>query len=115
MGSVIQTELERAELEAILRSGIFQRAPNLASILRYICERHFEGAGGQIKEYNIAVEALGRDPAFDQKKDSIVRVEVHRLRKRLSEFYKGPGREHTVRIVIPNGQYAPQFLKPELT
>jgi hypothetical protein len=115
MGSAIQTELERAELEAILQSGIFHRAPNLASILRYICERHFEGVDDQIKEYNIAVEALGRDAAFDQKKDSIVRVEIHRLRKRLSGFYEGPGQERTLRIVIPNGQYAPQFVGRELT
>src|SRR6185312_945944 len=110
MGSAIQAQLERAELDAIIQSGIFHRAPNLAGILRYICDRHFEGAGDQIKEYTIAVEALGRDSSFDQKKDSIVRVEVHRLRKRLSEYYRGAGREHPVHIVIPNGQYAPQFL-----
>lgn len=110
MGSAIQTQLERAELEAIIQSGILQRAPNLVSILRYICERHFEGVGDQIKEYNIAIEALGRDASFDQKKDSIVRVEVHRLRKRLAEYYRGKGREHPVHILIPSGQYAPQFL-----
>src|SRR5256885_3659526 len=43
----------------------------------------FRSQSSQIKEYNIAVEALGRAPDFDQKKDSIVRVEAHRLRKRL--------------------------------
>jgi len=112
MGSATQAQLERAELDAILQSGIFQRAPNLASILRYVCERHFEDAADQIKEYTIAVEALGRDASFDQKKDSIVRVEVHRLRKRLSEYYEGAGREHAVHIVIPSGQYAPQFQSP---
>ena len=109
MGSASQVQLERAELDAIVQSGLFHRAPNLASILRYVCERYFEGAGDQIKEYTIAVEALGRDASFDQKRDSIVRVEVHRLRKRLSDYYQDAGREHPVHIVIPNGQYAPQF------
>lgn len=113
MGSATQERLERAELEAIVQSGIFQRAPNLASILRYVCERYFEGTGDQIKEYNIAVEALGRDASFDQKRDSIVRVEVHRLRKRLSDYYHGLGSEHSVYIAIPSGQYAPQFLSRE--
>jgi hypothetical protein len=113
MGSASQVQLERAELDAIVQSGLFHRAPNLASILRYVCERHFEGAGDQIKEYTIAVEALGRDASFDQKKDSIVRVEVHRLRKRLSDYYLDAGREHPVHIVIPNGQYAPQFRSPD--
>lgn len=112
MGSATQAQLERAELEAIIHSGIFQRAPNLACILRYVCDRYFEGEGEQIKEYNIAVEALGRAPSFDQKKDSIVRVEIHRLRKRLAAYYKGPGCAHAVHIVIPSGQYAPQFLIP---
>ncbi len=81
----------------------------MASFLRYICERYFEGDAGQIKEYSIAVDALGRASDFDQKKDSIVRVEAHRLRKRLNDYYTGEGASHPVHIVIPNGQYSPQF------
>jgi hypothetical protein len=103
-------EKERLELEAILASGIFNRAPNLAHVLIYVCSKHFEGAADQIKEYNIAVEALGRPADFDQKRDSIVRVEAHRLRKRLKEFYETEGATHAVRIEIPSGQYAPRFL-----
>jgi hypothetical protein len=103
-------ENEKLELESLLASGIFNRAPNLAHLLRYICTKHFEGTAGQIKEYNIAVEALGRPPDFDQKQDSIVRVEAHRLRKRLKEYYEGEGGDRPVVIEIPPGQYAPRFL-----
>jgi hypothetical protein len=102
---------ERLELEAILASGIFHRAPNLAQVLTYVCAKYFEGSGEQIKEYNIAVEALGRPADFDQKRDSIVRVEAHRLRKRLREYYEAEGADHTLRIDIPPGQYAPRFLR----
>jgi Malectin domain len=109
MAATAQSHLERAELEAVLRSGIFNRAPNLASFLRYVCERYFEGDAGQIKEYSIAVEALGRPSDFDQKKDSIVRVEAHRLRKRLNDYYAGEGATHPVQILIPNGRYSPEF------
>jgi hypothetical protein len=101
---------ERAELDAVLRSGVFNRAPHLVSFLTYICEQYFAGRTSQIKEYTIGVEALGRGPAFDPKKDSIVRVEAHRLRKRLSEYYGAAGAGHPIRITIPNGQYIPQFL-----
>src|SRR2546421_2828673 len=101
---------QRHELDALLASGIFSRAPNLAQLLTYVCTKHFEGAAEQIKEYNIAVEALGRPADFDQKRDSIVRVEAHRLRKRLREYYNADGACHAVRIEIPPGQYAPQFL-----
>ncbi len=103
-------EKEKLELEAVLASGIFSRAPNLAELLRYICQKYFEGAAEEIKEYNIAVEAFGRPPEFDQKKDSIVRVEAHRLRKRLKEYYAGQGSDHSVRIEIPSGQYTPSFI-----
>src|SRR5438477_9169886 len=101
---------QRHELDALLASGILNRAPNLAQVLTYVCTKYFEGAAEQIKEYNIAVEALGRPADFDQKRDSIVRVEAHRLRKRLREYYEADGADHAIRIDIPPGQYAPRFL-----
>jgi hypothetical protein len=104
---------EKAELEAVFASGIFSRAPGLAHMLTYVCTKYFEGHSDQVKEYNIAVEALGRSAEFDQKRDSIVRVEAHRLRKRLSEYYERDGASHRIRIVLPSGQYVPQFVVAE--
>lgn len=104
-------EAERAELQAVLSSEAFQRAPTLAQLLAYISEKYFQGEADLIKEYNIAVEALGRPPDFDQKKDSIVRVEAHRLRKRLREYYETEGREHAIRIELPPGSYVPRFAR----
>ena len=54
---------ERHELEAFSRPA-FQPRPNLAQVLTYVCAKYFEGAAEQIKEYNIAVEALGRPRRF---------------------------------------------------
>src|SRR6478672_7884721 len=102
---------ERHELDSILASGIFNRAPNLAQLLTYVCAKYFEGTAEQIKEYNIAVDALGRPADFDQKRDSIVRVEAHRLRKRLREYYETGGADHALQIDIPPGQYAPKFVR----
>src|ERR1035438_5513926 len=110
MQAAVDYRQERHELDTILASGIFNRAPNLAQVLTYVCAKYFEGAAEQIKEYNIAVDALGRPAQFDQKRDSIVRVEAHRLRKRLREYYEADGADHTIRIDIPSGQYAPRFL-----
>ena len=70
---------ERAELDAVLSSGVFARSPIVAQMLKYICETHFRGQSHEIKEYTIAVEAFGRSVDFDQTRDSIVRVEAHRL------------------------------------
>jgi hypothetical protein len=113
MPSTVGLPEERAELEALFASGIFSRAPGLALMLSYVCTKYFEGQSDQIKEYNIAVEALGRSPDFDQKRDSIVRVEAYRLRKRLAEYYEGEGASHRIRIALPSGQYVPQFLVTE--
>jgi len=106
-------ERERLELENLLKSGVFHRAPNLALLLGYVCTKYFERATDQIKEYNIAVEALGRSPDFEPKTDAIVRVEAHRLRKRLKEFYRTTGAGHAIHIEIPPGQYAPRFARLE--
>jgi hypothetical protein len=104
-------EQEEQELSAVLCSGMLRRAPNLERLLRYVCAKCFEGSAAQIKEYNIAVEALGRPASFDPKRDSIVRVEAHRLRKRLRQYYETEGAAHTLRIEIPTGQYAPRFVR----
>lgn len=100
---------EREAVERLLATGIFERSPNLAVFLRYVCSRYFEGRQDELREYNIAVEALGRPANFDQKRDAIVRVEAHRLRKRLQQYYAGKGAEEPVRVDIPAGSYAPQF------
>src|ERR1700704_3376083 len=101
-------EQAKAELDAVLNSGWFAHAPGLAQFLAYVGSKCLEGQANHIKEYNIAVEALGRPADFDQKRDSIVRVEAHRLRKRLRQFYEAEGATHAVRIEIPSGQYAPR-------
>ncbi|HLY19368.1 MAG TPA: malectin domain-containing carbohydrate-binding protein [Bryobacteraceae bacterium] len=110
MSAVAGLDHCKAELEAVRASGIFAKAPSLALLLEYVCGRYFEGQAHQIKEYNIAVEALGRPETFDPRQDSIVRVEAFRLRKRLKQYYENEGRERPLRILIPSGQYVPQFL-----
>jgi hypothetical protein len=110
MDATTTVDQERTEVELVFQSGVFDKAPRLGHFFRYICERHFEGRADEIKEYSIAVEALSRGVDFDPKKDSIVRVEAHRLRKRLEEYYRGAGADHPIQVVIPNGQYRPQFI-----
>ena len=104
---------EREELERILTSDLFRRSKSHRLILSYVCEAYFDGREDELKEYNIAVEALGRPSSFDHRKDSIVRVEFHKLRKRLDKFYRNEGRRDEVAVEIPPGQYAPRFATPE--
>ncbi len=82
-------------------------------MLKFICERHFEGNAGQITESALAVDALGRRDDFNPQTDTIVRVTVHQLRKRLQEIYTAAGASRPVEIQIPAGQYAPSFIHKE--
>ena len=101
---------EREALYAVLTSGIFENKPRLANLLKYICERHFDGDTGAIKEYSIATDVFGRSQSFDQATDSIVRVEAFRLRKNLREFYEGEGVDQPIEIVVAPGHYRPEFI-----
>jgi Malectin domain len=101
---------QRAELRAVLGSRDFVRAPKLANLLSYLCERLFAGEAHQIKEYSIGLEVFNRGETFDQDSDSIVRVEANRLRRRLADYYAGEGASHKLQITIPVGQYVPKFV-----
>ena len=105
----IELAEQRAELKTVLESKGFVRAPTLANLLSYLCEKLFAGEAHQIKEYSIAVEAFRRGDSFDQDSDSIVRVEANRLRRRLAEYYQGEGARNPLQISIPVGQYVPRF------
>jgi hypothetical protein len=100
----------RAELAAVLASDVFKRSPKLSRLLLYLCEKCLQGLAGDITEYGIGIDVLGRDPGFDPQQDALVRVDTHHLRKRLKEYYATAGSEHQIHIILPNGQYAPQFV-----
>lgn len=99
----------RAELGAVLASPAFVRSPRMGKLLQYLCEKYFEGQADNIKEYSIAVEVLGRPDSFDPTEDAIARVEVHRLRRKLREYYEQEGASNRLRIDIPPGKYTPIF------
>jgi hypothetical protein len=101
----------RAELQGVLSSACFQRSPRLSALLSYLCAKALAGEAEQLKEYTIGVEVLGRPESFDPTEDAGARVEIHRLRKRLADFYKDEGAAHSVQIEIPSGQYAPRFIQ----
>jgi len=108
--AVDKIEAERSEVDYVLSSGVLGRTNNHVRLLTYVCEKYFEGAIGEIKEYNIAVNALGRREAFDPQVDTIVRVTAHALRKRLEDYYRSGGAEHAVHICLPPGHYIPKFV-----
>jgi hypothetical protein len=62
-------------------------------------------AGARPKEFEVAAAVFGRTSAFDGSQDASVRVAVHRLRRKLDDFYADAGRDEPVRLSIPKGEY----------
>lgn len=112
--SPIKFQQEREELDWLLRHPEMVRSANLVRFLSFICNRYFEGESGEIREYSIAVEALGRKPAnFDSHIDPIVRVTARALRKKLAEIYSADGKDRPIQIVLPVGNYVPRFARAQ--
>jgi hypothetical protein len=81
----------------------------LQLLLRYLAQKAFDPGAETLKEYTIGVEAMSRPLDFDPKADPIVRVQIHRLRQKLKEYYDADGLHDRIVIEIPKGQYLPIF------
>jgi hypothetical protein len=97
------------QLQRVLQSNTLRNSPTLQQLLQFLGTRRIEGNPEGIKEYTIGVEAFGRKPDFDPKTDTIVRVQTHRLRQKLKEYYEHEGIHDQVLIEIPKGHYYPAF------
>jgi hypothetical protein len=88
---------------AIRASGILGKSGQTQRLFDYLvdCSRQ----GKSPKELEIAMDALGRGPDFDVSQDALVRVYIHKLRKRLDDYYAGAGQNEDPRIVMPRGEY----------
>src|SRR5580658_10147557 len=100
----------RAQLDRILSSFATSGANRRSRLLRYLVEETLEDRPESLKESVIATAVFDRDPGYDPQIDSVVRVEVGRLRARLAEYYEKVGVDAPVRIEIPRGSYRPVFV-----
>ena len=101
MGDLLPPNHGLAREAQLLRdSGALGRPGPLSRLFEFLLAR---SAGAAPKEIEIAVEVFGKKYDFDVAQDSVVRVYVHKLRKRLEEYYGQ--RAGSGRIVIPKGEY----------
>jgi TolB-like protein/Tfp pilus assembly protein PilF len=99
----------RAQLDRVLSSSTFGGSAKRVELLRYLVEHGLAGEAGQVNEYAIAVDVLGRPASFDPRIDSIVRTQVGRLREKLKDYYSNEGRQDPIVIDIPLRSYSPSF------
>lgn len=104
----------RQELERVLRSAQFRRAPKLQKFLGLTCEYYFQDRAESINEYLLAVEVFGKGPGFEPSEDSLVRVQAREVRRRLREYYQNEGKTSQLVLDMPVGGYVPVFLAQSL-
>ncbi len=100
-----------AEVDRLQRHAQFRKSPKLAALLAYLVQESLAGRGKRLKAYTIATEALGRPEDFDPIANSIVRVEMRRLRGTLQRIY-ADAEPHQVVVELPVGRYEPVFRHP---
>jgi pimeloyl-ACP methyl ester carboxylesterase len=99
--------LIRAQVERMAGCPIFAQGGRMPALLRYLVDAELAGTARDLKQYRIAIDVLGRDARFDPAIDSIVRVEIGRLRSKLVEFYATDGAADAVVLGLPKGRYQP--------
>lgn len=104
----------RELLNGILSSRQFAHAHVLKRVLSYLCERSTTPEGAP-KEYEIAVQAMGRPASFDPRTDPIVRVSIASIRERLLAYFATEGKNAPLRLTVPKGQYAVVVAEAEET
>lgn len=87
--------------DEIRSSGSLGKASMLGRLFEYLLERSREARTP--KELEIALAVFNKDERFDVTSDSLVRVYVHKLRRKLEDHYlRNPSQ---ARLVIPKGEY----------
>src|SRR5580693_10286001 len=84
-------------------TGALGRSQLIQKLFDFLIE--CSATGRAPKETEVAVEVFGKDIAFDVAQDAMVRVYVHKLRRKLEEYYSAAGHKDPFHLTIPKGAY----------
>jgi len=93
-------------VERVLQSKTFRNAPSSRRLLKYLSGHSLAGDSEQLKEYTIGVDAFAKPPGYDPRVDSTVRIQIGRLRQKLSEYYREEGRDDSLVVDLPKGRFS---------
>lgn len=97
------TIVVRHHLQKVLSSEHMEKSEASQRLLRYLAERALREETP--KETEIAIDVFGRGASFNSAEESLVRVAVRALRRRLHDYYAGVGHQDEVHFDIPKGGY----------
>ena len=104
MSDNLVSKVEKSEIwDVVLASGVLGSSKNQLDLFKYLLEGKFNEAVSDIKTQQIAIDVFDRDESFSTKKDSIVRVEMHRLRANLNSFNQ---QSEQIKVLLPKSSYS---------
>ena len=106
-GLVPTSEQIMEEVRLVVQSKTFRRATRLKGLLEYLVRRALNG--DECGQARMARDLFGRDLDFDPSLDPVIRVQLGRLRRMLSNYYSTEGKGDSVVIKLPARKYTPTF------
>jgi hypothetical protein len=95
--------------QRIAHSSVLSRATQLREILLYIVRQAILYPETPVRDVDIAQRALGRRGDFNPTDDSIVRVQIAHLRRKLEHYFSNDGKDESTVLSIALGSYEPIF------
>ncbi len=99
----------RGQIERIIASKTFEGSDVHRRLLHYLAEKSLAGEADRLKEYTIGLEAFAKPPTYDPKHDSIVRLQVGRLRQKLAAYYQSEAAGDPLLVNVPKGAFKLTF------
>src|SRR5215813_3799446 len=105
----VEVDAARAQIERLAASKTFETSEVHRRLLHYLAEKSLAGEADRLKEYVVGLEAFGKPATYDPKQDSIVRLQVSRLRQKLAVYYQSEANGDDVLISLPKGGFKVLF------
>jgi hypothetical protein len=99
----------RTQVERLLQSKVLEGSDSNRRLLSYLTDKALAGEAEHLKEYTIALEAFAKPPSYDPRHDSVVRIQLGRLRQKLTQYYLAEGSADPIVVSLPKGAFRLQF------
>lgn len=100
-------ELIYNQLEKIVESRHFNKSKISCDLLEYLIKATLDEKSP--KEFTIGIDLFGKKYGDEDKPDAKIRVYIHNLRKKLSDYYDDEGSRDQLVFVIEKGKYIVSF------
>ena len=106
----MQNTNTKNSIDHVLTSETFRNKEVLKGLLRFLYQAYQDNK--KLREIDIACGYFKRDNSFVPGDDTIVRVNMYKLRQLLTNYYTTEGIRDEIKVTIPKGSYELDFHAP---